>query len=206
MANQFILDLRKNVKRGLKTKAENGWIPYLAPMGYLNDRSRGKGNVVVVEDPDRFKIIRRMWDLLLTESYTAPRILGLANDKWGLRTVHGKPISRSAIYRIFTNPFYYGQFEYPHGTGKWYQGNHKPMITVKEYDKVQMLLGRAGRPRPVKHNFAYTGQIRCGECSAMITAEQKTQIICSSCRYKFSSRNKTRWSIRPRRRALWVQV
>ena len=47
------------------------------------------------------------------------------------------------------------------------------MVTLDEYDKVQVLLGRPGRPRPKRHAFTYTGLIRCGECGLAITAEHK---------------------------------
>jgi site-specific DNA recombinase len=190
MANQYILDLSKNVKRGLRAKVEKGWMPSLAPLGYLNDRSKGKGRVEIVKDPDRFNLIRNMWDLMLTGHYRPLAIREIANKKWGLRTVHCNPLSRSIIYRIFTNPFYYGYFEYPKGSGNWYKGSHEPIVTIGEYDKVQFILGRKGRSRPQKHNFAFKGLIRCGECGAMVTAEQKNQIICSACRYKFSSNNR----------------
>lgn len=190
MANQFILDLSKNVKRGLKTKAEKGWFPSTAPLGYLNDKSKGKGRREIIKDPDRFSLVKKMWELMLTGRYSPPKILNTANNKWGFRTAHGKMLSRSGIYRIFTNPFYYGWFEYPRGSGNWYKGSHEPMITAQEYDKVQLLLGRKGRPRPKKHNFAFTGLIRCGECGAMVTAEEKNQIICSVCKHKFSSNSK----------------
>jgi len=42
MANQYLLDLSKNVKRGLKTKAEMGWYSGYAPLGYLNTKTREK--------------------------------------------------------------------------------------------------------------------------------------------------------------------
>ena len=53
MANQFILDLSKNVKRGLRTKAEKGWLPTTAPLGYLNDKSkeRGKSASISISSP-----------------------------------------------------------------------------------------------------------------------------------------------------------
>ncbi len=41
------------------------------------------------------------------------------------------------MYRILTNPFYYGWFEYPKGSGNWFQGKHKPMITEDEFNEVQ---------------------------------------------------------------------
>src|SRR5512137_2832187 len=34
MAQKYVDDLSKNVKRGLKTKIENGWYPGVAPVGY----------------------------------------------------------------------------------------------------------------------------------------------------------------------------
>jgi hypothetical protein len=116
--------------------------------------------------------------------------LEIANNQWGFRTLNGKPLGKSTLYRIFANPFYSGFFEYPKKSGNWYQGIHEPMIALEEYDKVQLLLGRKGRPRPKKYNFAFTGLIRCGECGAMVTAEEKNQIICSSCKYKFSSNSR----------------
>lgn len=191
MANQFILDLSKNVKRGLRAKLEKGWRPNLAPLGYLNDKSKAKGAREIIRDPDRFDLIKKMWDLMLTGSYTPPKIRDIAVNKWGFRTRQGKNLSRSMIYRIFTNPFYYGWFEFPKGSGKWYRGKHEPMITPQEYDRVQLFLGRKGNPRPKKHTFAFRGLIRCGECGAMITAEEKNQIICTNCKHKFSSNN--RW-------------
>jgi DNA invertase Pin-like site-specific DNA recombinase len=169
-ANQFVRDLSRLIKRGIYDKAEKGWMPGVAPEGYLNDNSHGKGKSIIIPDPKRFPLIRKMWDLLLTGVYTVPQILKIANDEWGYRTKKGEKLSRSGLYHIFTNPFYYGEFIY---SGKWYKGSHKPMITLEEYDRAQAILGKKGKQRPKKKEFAFTGLIRCGECGAMITAEEK---------------------------------
>jgi len=58
MANQYILDLSKNVKRGLESRRQKGIFPHLAPVGYLND----KATHTIVKDPQRFDMIRKMWD------------------------------------------------------------------------------------------------------------------------------------------------
>jgi site-specific DNA recombinase len=169
--------LSKDVQRGLMTKVGKGWYPVVAPIGYLNTPDREKGFKIIVKDPKRFSIIRKMWDLMLTGSYTPPQILKTANNEWGLRTKKfrrqgGNPLSRSGIYRLFTNPFYYGWFEF---NGKLYKGNHEPMVTEEEFDKVQIILGRKGRPRLQTHHFPFTGMISCGECGCSITAETKTK-------------------------------
>lgn len=194
MAQKYVDDLSKNVKRGLKTKIENGWHPGVAPVGYLNHTNKLTGENTLVKDPERFPLIRRMWDLMLTGLYTPPRILDLANNEWGFRTrptrkMGGKPLRRSAIYQIFSKSFYYGWFEYPKGSGQYYRGKHEPMITEGEYDRVQVLLGRNGNPRPKSHlEFAFTGLIRCGGCERMVTAEEKHQVMCGNCRFKFAYR------------------
>ena len=197
MAQKYVDDLSKNVKRGLKTKIENGWYPGLAPVGYLNNTVKITGENNVVNDPERFTLVRRMWDLMLTGLHTPAQILKTANSEWGFRTqptrkLGGKKLARSVIYRMFAQPFYYGWFEYPQGSGQYYQGKHEPMITEAEYDRVQILLGKRGNPRPQSGlHFAFTGLIRCGDCGRMVTAEEKHQIICDACQCKFAYRKRT---------------
>lgn len=187
-----------NVKRGLRTKADNGWLPYSsAKPGYMWEKYAEKGDKTILYDPIRFPLIKKCWELFLTGTYSVSQILDKLNNEWGYRTpkrkrIGGKPMAKSQLYGIFTEPFYYGYYEYPDKDGVlgWYKGNHKPMVTKDEFEKVQVLLGRKGRPRPKTHNYDYTGLIECGECGAAITAEEKWQIICPNCRFKFSSQNK----------------
>ena len=164
-----------NVKRGLKAKVERGIYPAPAPLGYLNDRYAERGNKTIVKDPERFDAVRKMFDLMLEGIYTPTQVRVIATEKWGFKGQHGKKLPKSAIYNLFTRPFYYGTFEYPVGSGNWYKGAHEPMITEAEYDRIQMTLGREGKPRPKTHQFAFTGMMRCGECGLMITAEEKTK-------------------------------
>ena len=173
MANQYILDLSQNTKRGLRAKAERGWYPGPAPVGYMNNPQRRKGEREILKDPERFDTVRKMFDLMLTGNYTPPQILKIATEKWGFRMMNGKPMARSSIYRMFTEPFYYGVFEYPKGSGNWYKGKHEPMITYEEYRRIQELLGGKEKPKPKTRFFPFRGLIRCGECGAMITAEEK---------------------------------
>lgn len=182
MANQYILDLGKNTKRGLQSKLEKGWQNGMAPLGYLND----KENKIIIKDPERFPLIRKMWDLMLTGNYTPPKILEIVNNEWGFKTrkfkkTGGNPLSRSGIYKIFTNLFYATVIVVK---GTQYEGRHDQMITLEEYDRVQTLLGRKGRARYKTHKFAFTGFIRCGECGCLYTAETKKKFIKSTGRIR----------------------
>lgn len=163
--------LSENVRRGNRTKVENGWRPSQAPTGYLND----KATRTMIRDPDRFPIIRQMWDLMLAGVYSPKKIHETATCEWGLRTrkrkrTGGGPLALSAVYKMFTNPFYAGIIEWE---GKTYPGKHEPMVSLEEFDRVQQILGKNGRPRPKAHFFTYTGLIRCGECGLSVTAEEK---------------------------------
>lgn len=170
MAKKYVDDLSDNVKRGNRAKLEKGWLPSLAPLGYLNEPKER----TIVKDLERFPLIRKMWDILL-QGIRPSEILRIANEEWGFRTrihkkIGGKPLSMSGLYKIFGNPFYYGLIERKEGI---FQGKHEPMLTEDEYWKAQEILGRKGNSRPKEHHFAFTGLMRCGECGCMITAEEK---------------------------------
>ena len=168
----YVDSLSENVKRGNRAKVEKGWRPNQAPLGYRND----KETKTIVRDPIHFPLIRSMYDLILTGAYSPKRIALIARDEWGFRTprkkrIGGRPLAMSSVYQILTNPFYAGVIVW---AGQTYPGKHEPVVTLDEFERVQVLLGRPGRARPQKHAFAFTGMIRCGTCGLMITAEHKT--------------------------------
>ena len=177
MANQFVLDLSRDVRRGMKSKAEKGWRPSQAPLGYLNDKLGEQGEKKIYTDQDRFSLVRKLWDLLLTGNYTVPVLVNVANDKLGLRTKRGKKISLGSLYHLFADRFYYGEYAFD---GEVYEGKHKSMITAEEFDRAQQILGRAGRPRPKTKRLPFTGLIECADCGRMISCYEKVKRIKST--------------------------
>ena len=197
-ATDYVMRLSKNVKRGLNSKAVRGWRPSGGPIGYLNE-GKEKGNKTIIADPERFEIVRKMWDLFLTGSYSVSKIRDIAINEWGLRTfkhrkIGGNPPTMSHMYNILKDPFYYGYFPWKDPETeevRMIKGNHPPMITEREYKRAQVLLGKKGKPQPQTREFAFTGLMRCGECDSTITAEEKNQLICTGCKHKFSYQNRT---------------
>ncbi|HBU69577.1 MAG TPA: hypothetical protein DEE98_04250 [Elusimicrobia bacterium] len=172
MANQFIRDLSANTRRGMLSKALRGWHPGRAPIGYLNDKFKPQGDKTIERDPERFHIVRKMWDLLLEKEYSIDRIYEIAKNKWNLTLFTGKIPVRSKVYEVFKNPFYYGYFYF---AGNLYKGNHEPMISKEEFDLAQNIVGNKSKPKSMKHNFPFTQLIKCEECGCMITAEKHTK-------------------------------
>jgi len=171
----YVDALSENVRRGNRTKRENGWLPGRPPLGYLNGRSDA-GTKNIIPDPNSFLLMKQLWTTFLTGGYSVPQLLDIATNRMGLRTpkrkrTGGAPLGVSGIYRILANPFYAGQICFD---SKWYPGKHKPMITVDQFKRAQELLGRTDAARPKEYDFAYTGILRCGTCGFGVTAENKT--------------------------------
>jgi len=64
-------------------------------------------------------------------------------------------------------------------------GTHEPMFSKKEWDVIQLRLGKDIRRNVSKHNYPYRGVMVCGECESAIVAQEKWHIVCSECKYKF---------------------
>jgi len=160
-----------SVKRGLKAKAEMGLWLSTAAAGYLNEKTTGRKGYVIV-DPPRAPIIKKMFEKVAYEQYSGRKLYQwLKSINFKTRT--GKHLSLSNIYLILRNTFYYGVFEYPRGSGNWYTGKHKPLISKELFDKVQEKLTRDRIVRSESKEFAFTKLIKCGLCGSGITADEK---------------------------------
>ena len=164
--------LSKIVKSRLRLKAERGDYSGVAPLGYLNTPKKLKGTRDIVIDKKRVDLVRKWWELMLTGKYTVEESLTIITKK-GLRNRKDKIISKSAAYAMFRNIFYAGKFNYG---GEQYFGNHKPIVKMSEWLKIQRFLDRKGKKgngtlgNP--EETAFQGVLRCGECGCAITMQR----------------------------------
>ena len=159
-----------NVKRGIRAKCEMGWRPCMPPLGYYNRAMGGIKDIVI--DPDRGPIVSKMFyrvAYLGQSGRTVKRWL----DGIGFSTRSGKKVTLSQIYIMLKNPFYYGQFEYPIGSGKWYKGSHKPLVSKEVFNKVKSQLVVPRKVRWDSKGFAFKHVIKCAGCKASIVGEEK---------------------------------
>jgi len=179
MANQYIIDLKKNVERWVNSKIEKWWTPWPLPEWY----KRNHEDKTVLLDEINSPLIRKIFDLFISWNYTVSQIRDKANNKWFYKTrkrwktMWLKPLSTSSMYKILWNIFYTWNFMW-----KWieYPGKHTPLISNAEFDRVQHLLWKKWRQRPRIREYSYTWIIRCWECGCMITAEDKFKYIKST--------------------------
>jgi DNA invertase Pin-like site-specific DNA recombinase len=159
-----------NVKRGIRAKCEMGWRPGSAPIGYVNRAFGGVRDIVL--DTDRAPIVKEMFErsgLLHQSGRTIKDWL----DESGFKTKSGANLSLSQIYRILTNPFYYGMFEYPAG-GLLYEGKHLPIITKELYDIVRNRMESLVPDKPAwgSKKFPFKHLLYCGACGSRLTVEE----------------------------------
>ncbi len=163
MANQYILDLSKNVKRGLRAKLEQGQWPNLAPLGYLNKDSK------IIVDIERSKYIKKIFELYATGKHTVKDIAELL-FKEGFRSRSGKKYHKSKIHKILSMSFYCGIME---RDGQKYLGKYEPIISKKLFDEVQQMLFKKKHIKRQVIPFAFRGLLKCSKCGCQLTATKK---------------------------------
>lgn len=160
-----------NVKRGLRTRVEMGLWPGVAPLGYLNQYNMEKKCQLIV-DPERSLIIKQMFEKVANERWSGRKLYHWLRFELNFKTRGNKWLTLSGIYRALNSSFYYGMFEYPRNSGRWYTGKHKPLITQEIYEKAQEQLQRMEKERK-NREFAFTKLLTCGLCGSGVTGEEK---------------------------------
>lgn len=161
-----------NVKRGLRARCEMGLWPSVPPTGYLSHSDRNKKCEVVL-DPQRSNVIKQIYEKVAYDGWSGRKLFYWLKDDIRFRTKNGKPLTLSNIYIILKSTFYYGEFEYPKGSGVWYTGKHEPIITKDLYNQVQSKITNEHAVRTQDKEFAFTRMITCGLCGSGVTADEK---------------------------------
>ncbi len=162
----------KNVKRGLRAKCTRGKKPGLPPLGYKlyrDPEDYSKGSKIII-DPERAPFVKKMFDYV-TESNLSGRVVNDYLHDEGFRTRKGKRVTLSMTYRMFKDSFYYGEFEYPAGSGNVYKGDHTPLITKEQWKKTNSMLKTFEKTKWGTKIFYYSRLFKCGSCGSGICGD-----------------------------------
>lgn len=162
-----------NVLRGMKAKCEMGWRPGIAPLGYMNRAFGGVRDIIL--DPERAPRIPEVFSKAV-QGWSGRRIKHWL-DSVNFTNRSGKHVTISQVFLILNNPFYYGQFEYPEESGKWFTGSHKPLITKELFEQVQQNRSVSTKTQWGTKTFAFKGIFKCASCGSDITAEEKFKAL-----------------------------
>jgi site-specific DNA recombinase len=169
VAEHYIENLKDEVKKGMREKAEQGIFPGRAPFGYRNNRLTRAIDV----DEGRAAIVRGIFKLYASGDHSLTTLRKAVIDETGVR------INRAYLETMLKNPFYIGRFLW---RAAEYRGTHTPLISLELFQRAQRAFARHHKPRYRKHNFAFAGLLRCAHDGCTVTTElQKGRYIYYRC-------------------------
>ena len=160
IARNYIENLREEVCKGMREKAEQGIYPSRPLLGYRNNKLE---RTIEVE-PDKAPIAQRIFELYGTGKHS------LSNLRRVVASETGRLFAKGYRDKILKNPFYSGFFLWK---GKTYKGTHTPLVSSELYERVQGVFRSHNRPKQRKHQFAFSGLLRCSYDNCAVTAEVK---------------------------------
>lgn len=185
-SEKVIAAMQKNRKNGLCT--------HPAPIGYLNTGSIEHKPI----DPKRGPIIKELFELYATGDWSVSDLVRHANER-GMTTVPRRrvrtteellsdhqviaekvtrPITKSLVSKILTNPFYAGK-TLNHERRYVTSNSHEPLIDEKLFNVVQGLLGtkQTSIHYTNKIDHPLRGLVRCTNCNRVYTPYTKKGIL-----------------------------
>jgi site-specific DNA recombinase len=168
-AKNTIDNLREEVDKGMREKLEQGWLPGKPLIGYKTVGD--SGHKIHVPDPQMGPLMRECFELYGSGNYSLNLLVKVMEEK-GLRTHFGRPLVKSQLHRVLSNPFYMGKMVWK---GKLYDGKHEPLISVELFERVQQRMRRKTTPKYNKHNPVFKGMMRCAECKGAIAWETQRE-------------------------------
>lgn len=161
-------NLSREVTKGMNKKADMGYYPAQAPVGYINKRENKKVSHIIV-DTEKAHFIKKAFELYSTGAYSYQSLADrLAADGFIIRT---RPCQKNNIEKILKNPFYIGDFNYK--MKRYFDGKHEPLISRELYSTVQNIINRHATPKLQKNDFVYSGLIKCSKCGSYLVGDLK---------------------------------
>jgi len=174
MAAQGALERKQNgrqVAQKMKARMQSGYWVHSAPVGYRYKTIKGHGKVLTADEPHasdirealegfaigRFKTQTEVRRFLETKPNYPHSVDGVIRDK---RIAH---LLRQPLYAGYICSEVYGL--------DWLKGQHKPLISIETYDKIQDRLkatSYAPAHKNIGEDFALRGFVTCGDCGTML--------------------------------------
>jgi DNA invertase Pin-like site-specific DNA recombinase len=167
IASHYSRNLREEVKKGLYGRLKQGYYPFRAPIGYL-DQGSAKTKVV---DPMRGPLIEKAFTLYRSGIYSLPHLAETLHTA-GLLNLNGGTVSVNGLATILKNPFYVGLIRI-YKTGELYKGNHDPLVSTEVFEDVQDILAGKRVDRMANQVRLFSRIVRCGSCGYSLIAERQ---------------------------------
>jgi len=162
MAKNYSDNLAEEASKGMAEKASQGHWPSCAPIGYINNPTTR----LIEPDPFSAPLIVKAFNWYASGNFSLQQVADRLEQE-GLRSKRvNAPLDKWAVQKILQNPLYYGEFNWKK---RLYKGHHIPLISKDLYHRVQQCFAGKARPKKRRHEFLFSGLIRCAHCGCMVT-------------------------------------
>ena len=163
LATDYSRNLSIEVQKGQNQRLKEGYWPWAAPIGYLNN---GEGQLKTL-CPRKAPLVREAFELYASGEHSLTSLTDHMRTR-GLTGHNDRPISRSNLEITLRNPFYCGQLRCK---DRLYPGKHEPLVSVSLFKKIQRLKEDRCIKKKTKHPFLFKRLLTCGACGRTLTGE-----------------------------------
>ncbi len=174
IAEFYSRNLATEVVKGLSQKAAQGGTVTKAPIGYRNVGVRddfGREVRTVEIDEERARLVRWAFQVFASGGWTTSQLHHelVARELTTAASPRrpSRPIGKSSVHRMLTNPYYKGSVRYQ---GVTYAGAHEAIVPNEVWDQVQTVLGthRSAADATQVHEHYLKGTVFCGQCGSRL--------------------------------------
>ena len=144
VAKHYVENLKEEVKKGMREKAEQGVYPGRAPFGYRNNSLTRSIQIHENHGP----MVQRLFEMYSSGNYS------LSTLRKALLAESGVRLARSYLETLLKNPFYVGHFVW---RGVEYKGTHVALISPQLFQRVQDAFAGRNKPRIWEAQFCIRG-------------------------------------------------
>lgn len=168
MDEYYSANLSKNIKRGQEGNALKGLAMNQAPLGL-----RINADQMYEPDPVTAPHVLRVYQMI-DDGMMQKDCIEYLNSV-GMRTIRGKPFSKSSMATVLSNRKYIGEYRYKDHV---IPDKITPIVPLDLFTRVQAKLAvnqhvKGGHARAM-HEFLLTGKLICGHCRAAMVGESGT--------------------------------
>ncbi len=158
----------------MRSRVMSGYWCFQAPIGYKYQRTSGRGNMIVRDEPYAMLLQEAL------EGYASGRFETQVEVKRYLESCPDFPKDKSTgevhnqrVHDFLTRPVYAGYLEAPNWNVSLRKGQHEGLINFETFQKIQNRLtsnAKASARKDINADFPLRGFILCDDCQKPLTA------------------------------------
>lgn len=172
LAKYYSDAISDNVRRAFEQKRRKGEVTGYCVLGYINTDDVS-GNKTIVPDPRRAHLLVKVFEMYASGLHSVKSIASEISEM-DLTNRQDKPVTKSTIYRILNETFYYG-LAYSKKYDLYYPHKYARLIDKRLYDQCQEVRKKRKKtPSKVSSkDFVFSGMLTCADCGCAISPELK---------------------------------